>query len=76
MQTQTHHTIDVLLGAVHESIQRILQRPEPEALIHQISPLHLQLAFAAQHIGRQGETLQLLMGLNQQQQARGFVDLP
>ena len=63
------------MGALDEAIQRIFQRPKPEALIHQISPLHLQLALGAQHIGSEGQALQFLVGLNQQQQARGFVDL-
>ena len=66
----------MLLGPIHETVQCILQRPEPQALIHQVSPLHLQLTFAAQNIRGQRQTLQFLMGLNQQQQARCFVDLP
>ena len=65
----------MLLGAVHESVQCILQRPEPEALINQISPLHLQLTFAAQNIRSQRQALQFLVSLDQQEQPRCFVDL-
>ena len=76
VQLQPHRAVHGLLGALHEAIKRILERAIPKALIHQIRPLLLELAFGAQHIGRQGEALQLLVGLDQQQQSRSFVDLP
>ena len=67
VQFQSHSAVHSLLGAIHEAIKRILKRAVPKALIHQIRPLLLELAFGAQHIGRQGEALQLLVGLDQQQ---------
>ena len=71
-----HGAVNRGLGAVDEAVDGVLERPIPEALIHQVGPLLLELALAAQHIGRQGEALELLVGLDQQQQPRGFVDLP
>ena len=67
VQLQPHRAVHGLLGALHEAIKRILERAIPKALIHQIRPLLLELAFGAEHIGRQGEALQLLVGLDQQQ---------
>ena len=76
MQPETNDTIDGGLGAVHEAIQSILERTKPKALVDEIGPLHLQLPLAAQHIGGQGQAFQFLVGLNQQQKAGRFVDLP
>ena len=64
------------LGAIHEAIKCIFERTKPKALIDEICPLHLELALGPQDIGGKGETLQLLMRLNQQQQSRRFVNFP
>ena len=50
VQLDAHRAIHGGLGALDEAIQRIFQRPKPEALIDEISPLHLKLALGAQHI--------------------------
>ena len=55
------------LGAIHKAIKSLFERAKPKALIHEICPLHLKLSLGPQYIGGQGETLQLLMRLNQEQ---------
>ena len=54
----------MLLRAIHEAIQGLFKRAKPKTLIHQIGPLHLQLAFAAKNIRREGETLEFLVRLD------------
>ena len=76
VELQPHRAIDGLLGAIDKAIEGFLEGAVPEALVHQVGPAHLDLALVALHIRRQGEALELLVSLNQQQQARGFVDLP
>ena len=66
MQAQAHHTVHVLLSAIHESIKGILERTKLETLIHKIGPLHFELTLAAEDIGSKGEALEFLVGLNQQ----------
>ena len=54
------------MRAFDETIECVLERAKPQTLIDEIGPLHLKLPFGAEHIGRQGEALEFLVGLNQQ----------
>ena len=76
VQLQAHAAINGALGALDEAIEGILERAVPKPLVHQVGPGHFELALGAQHVGGQGEAFQFLVGLDQQQQTRGFVDLP
>ena len=74
-ELQLHRAGHALLGVGEEGVEGLLQRREPQAVVHLLGPGLLDGEFVVQHAPLQAQILQGLVSLDEGQTARHLVAL-